>query len=141
MFLPPTFTRRQFLHTTAAASLSFALPALKSEAAEKRGSERPKSLILVWLAGGPSQLETWDPHPGAAIGGETKAIDTRLTGVQIGEDYPAVAEVMDRFSVVRSLTSKEGDHERGTYYLLTGYRPDPSVTHPSLGSIVTRELP
>ena len=137
----PMLTRRQFLHTTAAASISFALPALSARAADRRGAERQKSLIVVWLAGGPSQLETWDPHPGTAIGGETKAIDTRLAGVQIGEDYPAVAEVMDRFSVVRSLTSKEGDHERGTYYLLTGYRPDPSVTHPSLGAIVTRELP
>ena len=135
------WTRRQFLHTTAASSLSFALPALTTEAADRRGAEREKSLILVWLGGGPSQLETWDPHPGTVIGGETTAIETRLPGVQIGSDYPGVADVMDRFSLVRSLTSKEGDHERGTYYLLTGYRPDPSVTHPSLGAIVTRELP
>ena len=133
-------TRRHFLHTAAAAGLSFTLPALTARAADRRGTERPKSLILAWLAGGPSQLETWDPHPGTAIGGETKAIATRLPGVQIGADYPQTADVLDRFSVVRSLTSKEGDHERGTYYLLTGYRPDPSVTHPSLGSIVTREL-
>ena len=138
--------RRRFLksgmHAAAAASgVSLVLPPLSARAADRRGTERPKSLIFVWLAGGPSQLETWDPHPGTAIGGETAAIETRLPGVQIGSDYPAVAEVMDRFSVIRSLTSKEGDHQRGTYYLLTGYRPDPSVTHPSLGAIVTRELP
>ena len=139
-------SRRDFLrhaaqHTSVAAGLSFALPAMSARAADRRGPERAKSLILVWLAGGPSQLETWDPHPGTAIGGETEAIDTAIPNVQIAADYPQTAAVLDRFSVLRSLTSKEGDHERGTYYLLTGYRPDPSVQHPSVGAIVTRELP
>ena len=133
-------SRRHFLNATATAGLSFLLPTLPTRAAERRGEERPRSLVLVWLAGGASQLETWDPHPDTEIGGETRAIDTRLPGVQIGADYPQTADVLDRFSVVRSLTSQEGDHERGTYYLLTGYRMDPSVRHPSLGAVVTHEL-
>jgi hypothetical protein len=129
------------LHQAAALGLSFALPALAPRQARARGVERPTSLILVWLAGGPSQLETWDPHPGTRIGGETKAIDTTLPGVQIAEWYPRVAEQLHHLNLLRSLVSKEGDHERGTYLVKTGYRPDPTLVHPSLGAVLTHEFP
>ena len=134
-------TRRDALRFAAALGLSFSVPAMSSRAAEKRRGERPKSLITLWMQGGPSQLETWDPHPGTKIGGPTKAIDTALPGVQIAADFPLLAECIDELNVVRSLVSKEGDHERGTYYVKTGYRPDTTLVHPSLGSIVARELP
>ena len=138
---PAAVTRRAALKAVSAGGLSMLLPPLSARAANRRGAERPKSLILIWLSGGPSQLETWDPHPGTAIGGETTAVETSLPGVQIASTYGRTAEVMKHFSVVRSLVSKEGDHERGTHYLLTGYRPDPSVVHASIGSLVSRELP
>jgi hypothetical protein len=64
-----------------------------------------------------------------------------MPGLEIADFYPAVAEQIDALSVVRSLVSKEGDHERGTYFLKTGYRPDPTLTHPSLGAILAHELP
>ena len=134
-------SRRRWCVHVAGLGLSLALPALPARAAARRGVERPGSLVTIWLAGGPSQLETFDPHPGTAIGGPTRAIDTALDGVQIGADYPQLAAVLDRLSIVRSLVSKEGDHERGTHAMKTGYRPDPVLTHPSLGAVVAHELP
>ncbi len=134
-------SRRDFLQLAAALGVSFALPGLEGRAADERGSHRKKSLITLWLDGGPSQLETWDPHPGALIGGPTKAIDTKLPGLQIADLYPHVAEEIHHLSVIRSLVSKEGDHERGTYLLKTGFRPEPTLKHPSIGAILARELP
>ncbi|RMG39664.1 MAG: DUF1501 domain-containing protein [Planctomycetota bacterium] len=139
--MPPRVTRRDVLRLAATFGLSFTLPPIEPRAAEKRGPERPKSFLLIWLAGGPSQLETWDPHPGTKIGGPTRAIATTLRGVSIADSYPRLAEQMHHLSVIRSLVSKEGDHERGTYFVKTGYRPDPTLTHPVLGSIVAREHP
>ncbi|MFN9372996.1 MAG: DUF1501 domain-containing protein [Planctomycetaceae bacterium] len=133
--------RRKVLRSAAALGLSFSLPALSPRLARARGTERPTSLILVWLAGGPSQLETWDPHPGTRIGGDTRAIDTTLPGVQIAEWYPRVAEQLHHLNLIRSLVSKEGDHERGTYLVKTGYRPDPTLVHPSMGAVLTHEFP
>ncbi|HEX6985466.1 MAG TPA: DUF1501 domain-containing protein, partial [Planctomycetaceae bacterium] len=80
-------------------------------------------------------------HPGGPNGGPTKAIRTAVPGLEIADLYPRTAEIIGRFSVIRSLVSKEGDHERGTYHLKTGYRPDPSVRHPSLGAVLVHERP
>jgi len=134
-------TRRDALRLAAGLGLSFALPGLDLRAAQSRGRERPKSLITLWMQGGPSQLETFDPHAGTKIGGETKAIDTKLPGLQIAHLLPQTAEQVHELCVIRSMISKEGDHERGTYLLKTGYRPDPTLIHPSLGAIVAHELP
>lgn len=98
-------------------------------------------MLTIWLDGGPSQLETWDPHPDSPIGGPTRAIDTTLPGVRIAADFPRMAEQLHHLSLVRSLVSKEGDHARALHFVRTGYRPDGTLAHPSLGSIVTRELP
>lgn len=136
-----SLNRRGFLRLAGSAALSFLFPGLPARAAVQRGSERPKSLITVWLAGGPSQLETWDPHPGHAGLGRDFHLATRQKGVSISPLFPRVADVLDRLTVIRSLTSKEGDHERASYFLKTGYRPDPTLVHPSLGAILTHELP
>ena len=74
--LKTPLSRRDALRVSAGLGLSFLMPAIDLKAADKRGPERLKSVIVVWLAGGPSQLETWDPHPGTAIGGPTEAIST-----------------------------------------------------------------
>lgn len=141
MFHSSTISRRNVLQAAAGFGVSFSLPTLDLSAANRRGKERDKSLIVLWLAGGPSQLETWDPHPGTKIGGETRAIDTKLPGVKIADLYPRLAEEMDCLNVIRSLTSQEGDHERGTYLLKTGFRPAPKLTHPALGAMLVHELP
>jgi Protein of unknown function (DUF1501) len=141
-FPPPASSRRDFLRLSATAlGLSFAVPALDLRAAERRGAERPKSFLTIWLGGGPSQLETWDPHPGTKIGGEVKAIPTTIPDVQIADLYPQMAEQLHHLSLIRSMVSKEGDHERGAYMLKTGYRPEPTLVHPSIGAIAAHELP
>jgi uncharacterized protein (DUF1501 family) len=101
----------------------------------------PRSLIVLWLAGGPSQLETFDPHQGKRISGDTRAIKTAVPGIELGEGLVRTAERMESIALVRSVVSKEGDHERGTYAVKTGYRPDPTAVHPSIGAILCHELP
>jgi uncharacterized protein (DUF1501 family) len=135
------FSRRDLLRAAGAMGVSFLLPALDAGAANHRGKARQKSLILIWLEGGASQLETWDPHPGTKIGGPTKAIATAVRGLQIADSFPELAAEIGSLSVIRSLVSKEGDHERGSYVLKTGYRPDPTLRHPSLGAILVNQLP
>ncbi len=107
----------------------------------ERGREPARSIILLWMAGGPSQLETFDPHPDRRIAGGTRAIATASGGIRLAEGFGRLAEVMDKVSVVRSMISREGDHERGTYLMKTGYRRDPTVDHPSIGAICCHELP
>lgn len=102
---------------------------------------RPKNVILLWLEGGPSQLETFDPHPGTPYGGEVQAIKTTTSDLMIADTLPLTAERMHLGSVVRSVTSKEGDHQRAIYNIKSGYRPDPTLVHPSIGSILCHEFP
>ncbi len=108
---------------------------------EPRDGGRPMSLVVVWLGGGPSQLETFDPKPGTAVGGPTRAIDTSAPGIRIAEGLPLVAEQMRHVSLVRSLVGQEGDHERASILMKTGRRPEPVLTHPSLGAVCAHELP
>jgi hypothetical protein len=129
-------SRRHVLQVVSGLGVSFLVPGLSLRAAQKRGPERPRSLITLWMAGGQSQLEAWDPHPGTKIGGPTKAISTNVPGLQISEHYPRMAEHMSEVCLTRSMVSKEGDHERATYMLKTGFRPDPTIIHPSLGAIL-----
>ena len=116
----------------------------KSDQRDSRPSQAQsataRSVIVLWLQGGPSQLETFDPHPGTNSAAGSRAIDTRIPGVQIDQHYPLLAERLQHVSLVRSVVSKEGDHERATYYLKTGYRPDPTLVHPALGAILCHQL-
>jgi hypothetical protein len=130
-------SRRRFLQLSAGLGVSFLLPKLAAKASQSRGAERPKSLIVLWMQGGPSQLDTWDPHPNSIHSGPIRAISTSVEGLSISHLLPRMAEQMQHLSVVRSLVSKEGDHARGTYYLQTGYRPDPKLKHPSIGAVLS----
>src|SRR6187200_2909941 len=111
--------RRHFLQHAALGTSAFGLTqlatALAKEAEQAPRARPAKSVILLWLAGGPSQLETFDPHAGSKIAQGTKAIETAAQGVQLAVGYEQLAEQMQHVSLVRSLVSKEGDHERGTY--------------------------
>lgn len=138
------FTRRTLLKAAGLSGLAWLTPVAEqlARAAETNSHGGPaKSVILLWLAGGPSQLETFDPHPGKLIACGTKAIDTSARDVQIAEGLPLLGEQMHDISVVRSIVSKEGDHERATYYVKTGYRPDPTLVHPSIGAVLCHQLP
>ncbi|TWU06452.1 DUF1501 domain-containing protein [Stieleria varia] len=118
-------------------SLMMSILASRLARADERGETdpaKPKSVILVWLEGGPSQLETFDPHAGTKIGGEVTAIETSVKGLQIADTLPHVAQYMHLGSLVRSVTGKEGDHERAIYNVRTGFRPDPTLIHPGIGA-------
>jgi len=128
--------RRNFL---AAAGLGWLGTALaRSAEAEKA---QAKSVIILWMGGGPSQLETFDPKPGTNIAAGSLARDTAVKGVQLATGLEQLADQMEHVALVRSVTSFEGDHERGSYTLKTGNRPDPTVNFPSLGAIACHDLP
>lgn len=137
--------RRGFLRLAGLAGAAWMTPLghLLARAAEAPAERhRPaQSIIMLWLQGGPSQLETFDPHPGTLSAGGTTAIATAVKGVLLATGLEHTAEEMASIALVRSMVSKEGDHERGTYTMKTGFRPDPTVVHPSIGAICCHELP
>lgn len=139
------FSRRTWLSTASALAggswLTLIAEELARAADQKPKPNRPRSLLMIWLQGGPSQLETFDPHPGRAIGGETRAIRTSVAGLEIASTMPRTAEQMHRACLVRSVVSKEGDHERATYHLKTGWRPEPTIVHPSIGAVICHQMP
>ncbi|MCU0706837.1 MAG: DUF1501 domain-containing protein [Pirellula sp.] len=113
--------------------------AKETSSKSRSAGKRPKAMILLWMQGGPSQLETFDPHPGTVIGGEAKAISTSLPELSIADTLPQTAELMHHATLVRSMVSKEGDHERATYNMKTGWRPDPTLVHPSIGAVLCHQ--
>jgi len=135
--------RREFLVTSlaGAAALAFSPWAARTRAAEekKTGDKSAKACILLFLDGGPSHIDTFDPKPGQDTNGPFKAIDTAAKGIQICEHLPRIAAEMKNLSIIRSLTSKEGDHGRGQYVLHTGHAPEAATTHPGIGAYVSRE--
>jgi len=138
--------RRDFLRLTgmsAAASWLTPLSAALAREAEQPGNKGavPTSVIMLWMQGGPSQLETFDPKPGTNIAAGTGAIDTAAKGIQLAPGLERTAERMGDVALIRSVISKEGDHERGTYTVKTGFRPDPTVLHPALGAVLCKHLP
>ena len=98
-----------------------------------------KSIIVLWMDGGPSQFDTLDPKPGTANGGGVKAIATAIPGVQIASTLERTAAILDRLAVIRCMDTREGNHARARTLLHTGFAPNPTVAYPSLGSIVAYE--
>jgi uncharacterized protein (DUF1501 family) len=99
-----------------------------------------KACIVLWMAGGPSQFETFDPKPGAETQGPTGAIPTAVPGIAVADHWTQTAGVMGELAVIRSMTSKEGNHGRATYLLHTGYAPSGGIVHPGFGAHVAKEL-
>ena len=134
-------SRRTFLRGVAAGAglgLVGFKDALTLHADELR--KRGMACILLFMRGGPSQLETFDPKPGHKNGGPTKAINTAAPGIQIAENWPTVAKVMKDIALIRSMTNREGEHQRASYQLHTGYAPAGGIKHPSFGALVAAEL-
>ena len=141
------FHRRDFLKIGAAGALGLTLPQiLQLEALAKRNRSSSKAkadaVILVWQAGGPSHLDTWDPKPDAPEGirGEYKPINTSAKGVQISEHLPKIAKVADKISIVRSLYHTIPSHGTATVWMTTGNKPTPALQYPALGSITAKML-
>ena len=89
---------------------------------------------------GASQLDTFDPKPDTLNAGPFAAIPTNVEGIQFSEHLPLLAEQAHHLSIIRSMVSREGNHERARYLLHTGYAPTGSVKHPTLGSIASHYL-
>src|SRR4029077_120052 len=98
------------------------------------------SLILLWMQGGPSELEAFDPKPGKEKGGPTEAIETAASGIRIAKGWEQTARQMNDIALIRSMTNKEGEHARATYQMHTGYIPSGAVRHPSLGCAIAKEI-
>lgn len=107
--------------------------------ADAAPATRAKHVIVLWMNGGPSHIDTWDPKSGKTAGPH-KAIKTSVPGLMISEHMPALARVAHKLAIVRGVTSKEGNHQRAKYLLHTGYAPNPTVEHPSIGGWVSKRL-
>jgi hypothetical protein len=132
-------SRRHFLHLGMLSSFGLTLSDyFRLQAAN---SARARSCILIWLDGGPSHLDTFDPKPDAPseVRSIFKPISTSVPGLQICEHLPRTAKIMHEVALIRSLTHELGNHDTGTRFLLTGNRPTPALEFPSLGSIVASE--
>jgi uncharacterized protein (DUF1501 family) len=111
-----------------------ASPALAAGAASPR---KKCAVVLLWLNGGPSHIDTFDPKPGRPGGGPFRAIKTRAPQVTLSEHLPLLADRANLLALVRGMSSKEGNHTRAQYFVHTGYAPNPTVAHPSLGGWVS----
>src|SRR5262249_50063848 len=143
------FHRRDFLRIGAAGLLGLSLPQLLRLEAQARagtareGARKANAVILVWLAGGPATIDMWDLKPDAPEGirGDFKPIATRADGIQISEHLPRMAEIADKYTIVRSLAHSIPAHGPGTVYMTTGNKPTPALQYPALGSLTTKLLP
>jgi uncharacterized protein (DUF1501 family) len=139
-------SRRGFLGSSAAAgAAAFAanmrvLDALQTPTLAAELKRQQKSVILLWLAGGASQLETWDPKPGRPTGGPFRAISTDIPGVQVSELLPKMAQRMKSTAIIRSLNTRNGDHGGGTTLMETGRAKEAAVDYPDLGAMIAHEL-
>lgn len=135
-------SRRDFLRVGGLTALGLGLGDffhLQSVFANNTLTAKAKSCILIWLDGGPSHLETFDPKPDAPqeVRGPLSTIATNLTGVRISECMERTAAIMDKIAIIRSMTSPLGEHNLGTQYLMTGYKPTPALAYPTFGATVT----
>ena len=102
--------------------------------------QRRRHCVLLWMSGGPAQTDTFDLKPNHENGGEFHEIATRAPGLRISEHLPKLAEFGNRLAVVRGLSTKEGDHGRGTYLMRTGHKPLGPFQYPAIGSSLAHQL-
>lgn len=134
--------RRGFLKslTAGAAAGTVALgwrDLVMAQAAELR--QQGKAMILLWMDGGPSQFDTFNPKIGSKNQGPATAIDTNVPGIQYSDFFPQTAQIADRLAVIRSMRTSEAEHDRAITLVRTGYGPNPVVRYPTFGSIVARD--
>ena len=122
----------------AGASVSGWFPALAEEVT--RRGDRGRHCVLLWMSGGPTQTDTFDMKPGHVNGGQFKEIETSAPGLKFSEHLPKLARLAEHLAVVRSLSTKEGDHGRGTFLMRTGHQPTGPIRYPTLGSSLSKEL-
>src|SRR6476646_5994455 len=137
----PILSRRQLLQLLAAGALGVSqsgwFEALANQTANN--PQRRRSCILLWMNGGPSQMDTFDLKPGHANGGPFRAADTAVAGIRISEHLPRIGQQMRDLAIIRSMTSREGDHNRGNFFGHTGYLPQGSIQYPTIGALLAKE--
>jgi len=135
--------RRNFIQVggLGALGLSFS-DILRAQSSYDGPTPKIKSVINIFLPGGISVQESWDPKPNAPVEykGPYGAIDTSVAGIQLSELLPNVAKIMNKATIIRSMTHGEAAHERGTHNMFTGWKPSPALKYPAMGSIVSHEL-
>jgi hypothetical protein len=139
----PILSRREWLKLSAAGALGASVSGWFDNfatAAAPHVRARKKQMILLWMNGGPSQMDTFDLKPGHVNGGPFKEISTNAPGLKISEHLPKIAKFGDKMAVLRSMTTKEADHSRGTFLMRTGYNPTGPIQYPPIGPIVAKEL-
>jgi hypothetical protein len=132
-------SRRTFLGAAGVAGL-LGLGGMASPVAARQLTSQQKRVLVVFLSGGASQLETWDPKPGTDTGGPFKAIPTSVPGVNICELLPETAKHMHQLALVRGIDTKEDEHGRGATIMLTGRRTEPGIEYPHIGAVSAKLL-
>src|SRR5262245_36355682 len=104
--------------------------------ADQARSGKAQSVIMLFLNGGPSQVDTWDPKGNSSF----KPISTNVPGIQISELLPRMSRRMDKMAIIRTMRTEENNHGIAHHYVMTGHRPSPAMKFPSFGSIISNEL-
>src|SRR5262249_57588861 len=133
-----TLSRRNFLGASAGVLGMLGFRGMIAPAAAKELHKAEKRVLVIWLAGGVSQLETWDPKPGTDTGGPFRAIPTSVPGTHICELLPHTAQRMHKLALVRGMNTAEDDHGKGDYIMHTGRRQQPNVDDPHLRAVCAK---
>lgn len=141
-FRNQSFDRRRFMQMASAGvfapAASQLMPTLARAADEIKSQGR--HCVLLWMAGGPSQIDTFDMKPEHSNGGKFKEIATSVPGLRFSEHLPQLAKQADQLAILRGVSTKEGDHQRGTVLMRTGHIPGGPVSYPSIGCSLSKEL-
>ena len=138
-----TMARRKFLAgmaASAAGSMAGGLGIFGGRAAAGQLQQDQKRVVVFFMHGGLSQLESWDPKPGTDTGGPFRSIETSVPGIRISELLPSVAKQMHHLCLVRGVNTSEDDHGKGQYYVMTGRRQSPAADYPTLGAVCARTM-
>ena len=133
-------SRRQWLALSAAGLISPPASGWFGRVASAAARTRRRSCVLLWMSGGPSQTDTFDMKPAHANGGPFRPLLTTVPGLQFSQHLPRLALQAEHLAVLRSMATKEGDHQRATFKMRTGYLPQGPIHHPTLGSLLSKEL-
>jgi hypothetical protein len=133
-------SRRQWLALSAAGALAAPASGWFGQVASAAAATRRRSCILLWMSGGPTQTDTFDMKPGHANGGPFRPLLTTVPGLQFSQHLPRLALQAEHLAILRSMATKEGDHQRATFKMRTGYLPQGPIHYPTLGSILSKEL-
>ena len=129
-----TLSRRQFMSAAAKATLGVSLGTNYLLGKSDNLPKNEMKMIMLYMSGGMSHLDTFDLHPGSKENGPTKAIKSSIDGLQISSNLKELAPHLKHFAVINSMNTTQGAHEKGNYYMHTGYTQRSTIVHPTLGA-------